>query len=540
MIRDGVRQGKAAAGQMGTPSRSAEKRQNLRHRIWGKGYQRLSSKRGASLAVALLGFLLCATVGSVVLAAASASMGRTEKPDSDADRQRYSLESAAAYIRQDIEKSTEPAESDGSTGDIVSTGASGLAFSDQQSWNVAIAQADYISLNGNGAGDNLTVEADSQEYGAGPKTKIGGDYILPLDQNEEDSKKSIDAMDSDVASKNQDYLDAQKKIWKTQGSTDSVLNTFSYETDFFKTAKQRMGLSATTHTVSLNESSNVKLHSLQELRNVCAEQIFRHYWANAACEDEVGNSDTSTRNDSSWGDTGKPSDRSWEQITAGDSYEMRMKHLKIDVSGNGEGSSSTGSNTESRTIYPVYADVTMDQNFNLMFHLYCGSADSSNGTNTIDSIKKADDSMLSLWVYWPCDTQNTTVTYKNENALPNTISDVYELSPLILHSQEMLSLTGQYTSSDMPKDEGSDTDENWSKVQLLNVAYYDADGTSLGTKSADENAPEGADPARTVTTFQIDHYEKLHRMMHVWKRKRTVSLKLQWNAGIVSTKQPTF
>ena len=51
---------------------------------------------------ALLLFLICATVGSVILAAAASSMGRTSSPDTDANRQRYSLESASRVIINDI------------------------------------------------------------------------------------------------------------------------------------------------------------------------------------------------------------------------------------------------------------------------------------------------------------------------------------------------------------------------------------------------------------------------------------------------------
>lgn len=64
-------------------------------------YKKFISREGASLAVALLLFLVCAMVGSVVLAGASASAGRLSQRR-QLQQERYALESAADMIRTQL------------------------------------------------------------------------------------------------------------------------------------------------------------------------------------------------------------------------------------------------------------------------------------------------------------------------------------------------------------------------------------------------------------------------------------------------------
>ena len=64
--------------------------------------RKLKSENGASLALALLFFVICAMVGSVVLAAATAAAGRVNKTLREADQRKYALESAANLLVNNI------------------------------------------------------------------------------------------------------------------------------------------------------------------------------------------------------------------------------------------------------------------------------------------------------------------------------------------------------------------------------------------------------------------------------------------------------
>lgn len=64
-------------------------------------YKKMCDQSGASLAVALLFFVFMAVVGSVILSAASASMGRIKKMD-EGNQERYALSSAANLLVREI------------------------------------------------------------------------------------------------------------------------------------------------------------------------------------------------------------------------------------------------------------------------------------------------------------------------------------------------------------------------------------------------------------------------------------------------------
>ena len=80
------------------------------------------SEVGASLAVALLLFLVCAVVGSVVLAGASASAGRLSQRR-QLQQERYALQSAAEMIRAQLAGGTE----DGAGSETAAGSGSGQA-----------------------------------------------------------------------------------------------------------------------------------------------------------------------------------------------------------------------------------------------------------------------------------------------------------------------------------------------------------------------------------------------------------------------------
>lgn len=64
--------------------------------------QKLRSQRGASISFALLLFLVCAVVGSVVLVAGTTAAGRISQV-AEADQRYYSVTSAAELLRKEIE-----------------------------------------------------------------------------------------------------------------------------------------------------------------------------------------------------------------------------------------------------------------------------------------------------------------------------------------------------------------------------------------------------------------------------------------------------
>ena len=68
-------------------------------------HHKLRSRRGASISFALLLFLVCAVVGSVVLVAGTAAAGRISQA-AEADQRYYSVTSAAELLRKEIEGKT--------------------------------------------------------------------------------------------------------------------------------------------------------------------------------------------------------------------------------------------------------------------------------------------------------------------------------------------------------------------------------------------------------------------------------------------------
>ena len=64
--------------------------------------RKIEDRSGASLSVALLFFLVCAIVGSILIAAASVSMGRMKGID-DGEQERYSLDSAMDLIAEEMQ-----------------------------------------------------------------------------------------------------------------------------------------------------------------------------------------------------------------------------------------------------------------------------------------------------------------------------------------------------------------------------------------------------------------------------------------------------
>ena len=92
-------------------------------------YKKFISREGASLAVALLLFLVCAMVGSVVLAGASASAGRLSQRR-QLQQERYALQSAADMIRTQLAGGTKGGSGFGTAAGRGSGQAAGNADAD--------------------------------------------------------------------------------------------------------------------------------------------------------------------------------------------------------------------------------------------------------------------------------------------------------------------------------------------------------------------------------------------------------------------------
>ena len=98
--------------------------------------KKLRSQRGASLTFALLIFLVCAVVGSVVLAAGTASSGRMSQI-AEMDQRYYSVNSAARLLTELI---------DGKSVTIVRTEQEGLSPTYQNENGIAINDYNFDSI----------------------------------------------------------------------------------------------------------------------------------------------------------------------------------------------------------------------------------------------------------------------------------------------------------------------------------------------------------------------------------------------------------
>ena len=68
--------------------------------------RKLQSNKGASLAVALLFFLMCSVVGTILLISATAASGRMKDMKTE-DQDRYAVFSAAELLKKDIQDQPE-------------------------------------------------------------------------------------------------------------------------------------------------------------------------------------------------------------------------------------------------------------------------------------------------------------------------------------------------------------------------------------------------------------------------------------------------
>ena len=124
--------------------------------------QKLKSQTGASITFALLLFLVCAVVGSVVLTAGTAAAGRLSEL-AESDQRYYSVTSAAQLLRTMVE---------GETVTIVKTEKSADASADSSSDDLAGDTA-YPIYTINGEAINASVKLDSLPKDAAYSYVIG-------------------------------------------------------------------------------------------------------------------------------------------------------------------------------------------------------------------------------------------------------------------------------------------------------------------------------------------------------------------------------
>lgn len=114
--------------------------------------KKLRRESGASLSAALLVFLMCACVGSVVLAAGNTTAGRVSSPEEQSNRERYAVSSAADLIMSQMEKNSSMYQS----------------MSVSSSWKYTYTESDYeVDAEGN--------------VNAGGKTLSEGSYVESSD-----------------------------------------------------------------------------------------------------------------------------------------------------------------------------------------------------------------------------------------------------------------------------------------------------------------------------------------------------------------------
>lgn len=130
--------------------------------------QKLMSQTGASITFALLLFLVCAVVGSVVLTAGTAAAGRLSEL-AESDQRYYSVTSAAQLLRTMVE---------GETVTIVKTEKSADASADSSSDDPARDTA-YPIYTINGEAINASVKLDSLPKDAAYSYVIGDGASKP-------------------------------------------------------------------------------------------------------------------------------------------------------------------------------------------------------------------------------------------------------------------------------------------------------------------------------------------------------------------------
>ena len=214
------------------------------------------------------------------------------------------------------------------------------------------------------------------------------------------------------------------------------------------------------------------------MRDVMTEGVYRHFWT------DISQYKDSTDTDP-WGGSTPSGSGDWK---APSEYTISAKHLMID--------------SGDEDIYPVFADVTMDQDLKLTFELYCGSK--TKDTDTTKTITDPAKSMIRVWVIFK--PSGTKVTYHNISSVKDK-----DLPDLTTRDEQTQKVTGNSSAPDTTTTE---------------------DGTTITVKAV-------YDAASDTTTITTITEEKISLQKHITLQNRSVDFTANWKAAIITTKDPT-
>lgn len=336
-----------------------------RYKIKNRIRNKIKSEQGASLMIALLFFLVCAVVGSVVLTGATVTSRRTSGPDTDANRRRYALISARDLITEQMKSGNSSQSGSNQSGSdqsgsqvnqsensgAASDGESSVSF--EKSWEFTLVEQD------DGSTSLSSSESSSKENAYVPQT------FQPLN----------------TSSTNPDHPDPLFSSLR-KNMTEKVI---AYYWPYFTCGKK-----ATTQASSEVPPANSPDSDPWQTEFPITD------W------DQV----LSGANGSA--STGSGTSSSGESDTAlANKYTIQTK--------DGQPLKITLDRLDRDDNFPtVYADVCMDSSFQIKIHLYC----KENSGNSGNSSKTASDAIRpELWILYPL--SDVSITYKTspkENA----------------------------------------------------------------------------------------------------------------------------
>lgn len=496
-------------------------------RIRRQLHNKLHSESGASLMVALLFFVMCAMVGTVVLVTASGSAGRDVREITDEDRQRYSLQSAAQMIVRQLsdENNGGSAEENGITC--------------RQEWAYREVKLDWAlksaaknDLKINGINGTATWKSNLVE---GSRHRTSGSFILDVDQSSvyreiQENNESNDPDDTDPESEstNASQISAvwNEEYW-TQGNAD--INT-AENADY---QKQMSVIEPTSET-----SDSKEVTSFTQLRDVLAMGIYRNYWNKLCKINETGGGKSDSFQAADNGLTGPMSDpwengipegipdkNAWETFSGGHYYRLGTRDLFASETKAGGGNKAAGVsasplvinppdgvNTDSIRMYPVYVDVTMNENFDMLFHLYCGSLSdpSSDQNGTLTSVQGHPENAASdLWITIPSKDVKAAFT-------SDTTTDVQPLTPLIV-----------VDNTNAMEEESDD--------EITVPCYDDPFYYFQKIVRTDEEVNNG------YSRYSYQYYivnNDLERTKFIYTTTRSVTFRVSWDNGTISISDP--
>lgn len=270
-------------------------------------YRKLKSVKGATLMVALLFFLVCACVGSVILAAANTTAGRASSIKDEGNRERYAVNDAVDLVKTEMNKMN--------------------AVSATQTWKLSYTQDDFKLSS-----DGTSVEA------ADPVLK-SGKWVMDLDDNLDQCKWS--------------YVITEKKVIVNNDGSTKVDNCadWSLKDSYFSFDQKNH---------SMKQSGASTLSNLYQIRDSMAYAVCRHYWSQIAAAVSTENTDGTDP---------------WASLTMGEVPWDQIVTASDTTSNNFSITTSTpfeiSLSEEKSGIPTVYAEMSMDSNFNFKVELYC-------------------------------------------------------------------------------------------------------------------------------------------------------------------------